>query len=239
MPSVCASAEGLAGLGASGQPLSMVTLPDAPRPRLAECARCIPCFTGFPQQAHDHRTQLWLLCSMTTTSTTPTEDLGPPEQALRYPAGSVGDRRVRWRLALDSAWQCKIDEVIALSKAVCGLSSDDDGSAASQGVLVSSRLQARTERAYDELAAIEDAIARIDDGTYGMCAGCDRAMSDEWLAAQPGARYCPDCSLRLVSWQQPDLPHAQPSAPVQRARPKPGAGIRRQRSRPTRPASVD
>lgn len=176
---------------------------------------------------------------MTTTSTKLAADPVPAaEPTPRHPAGSAGDRLASWRLALDSAWQRKIDEVIALSKAFCGMTSDDDASAAGRDVRVLSRLQARTGRAYDDLAAIEEAIARIDDGTYGMCAGCDRAMSDEWLAARPEARYCPDCSLLLVSWQQPDLPSAPPSAPARRAQPKPGPGVRRQRSRPPGSASV-
>ena len=102
------------------------------------------------------------------------------------------------RQILESAWQRKIDEVIALSKAVYGLPSDDDDSTASRRTLASGRLQARTERAYDELAAIEDAIARIDAGMYGMCEGCDVAMPDAWLADKPEAEYCPECSLRLA-----------------------------------------
>jgi DnaK suppressor protein len=102
------------------------------------------------------------------------------------------------KLALDSAWQRKIDEVITLSMATNGLTCDGEISLADQGVRVSSRLHARTERAYHEVAAIEEAIARIDAGTYGMCASCGQAMPDEWLADQPAALYCPDCSLCLV-----------------------------------------
>ena len=104
-----------------------------------------------------------------------------------------------WRLALDRAWQRKMDEVIALSKACCGLTSDDDSRPADLGVRVSRRLQARTALAYDGLADIEDAIARIDAGTYGMCAGCDQAMCDEWLATRPERRYCPDCSPSMTA----------------------------------------
>jgi DnaK suppressor protein len=100
------------------------------------------------------------------------------------------------RLTLESSWQRKIDEVIALSKAIYGLAPDDDGSPAGPRIRASGRLHARTERSYDDLAAIEDAIARIDEGMYGMCEGCGLAMPDEWLAAKPQVRYCPDCSLR-------------------------------------------
>jgi len=163
---------------------------------------------------------------MTTISRKLT-DLVPSEPTVRCPAGSVGERRSSWRLALDSAWELKIDEVIALSKASRGLMWEDDDNAASRPVQMPSQLEARTVRACDELAAIEDAIARIDDGTYGLCAGCDEVISEGWLATKPEARYCPDCSLRLVSWQPPDLPLAPLPPRVQRTRPKAGPGVRR------------
>jgi DnaK suppressor protein len=114
------------------------------------------------------------------------------------PGDSKPDRRGAWRLALNSAWQRKIDEVIALSMASGGVTSEAEWGPADQDVPVSSRLHARTERAYHEVAAIEEAIARIDAGTYGMCDGCGQIMSDEWLADMPETQYCPDCSLRLV-----------------------------------------
>jgi RNA polymerase-binding transcription factor DksA len=163
---------------------------------------------------------------MTTISTKPTADLDPAEPTHRHLVYSIDERRARWRLALEAAWRRKMDEVIALSKAFCDLTSDDGGSPARRGVRVSSRLQGRTERAYDELVAIEDAIARIDDGTYGMCASCNRIMSDEWLADKPEVRYCPDCALSRVR-RQPGSPEAPPVPWVHRARPEPGPGVRR------------
>jgi DnaK suppressor protein len=136
-------------------------------------------------------------------TTTPTRlvaaGLVPPARSMQeHPGDSVKDRPGAWRLALHSAWESKIDEVITLSMASNGLTSDAEGDQADQGVQVSSRLLARTERVYDEVAAIEEAIARIDAGTYGMCADCRQTMSEEWLADRPEAQYCPDCSLRLL-----------------------------------------
>jgi DnaK suppressor protein len=125
------------------------------------------------------------------------------------------DPLVGTRLALESAWRRKVDEVIVLSMAFCELTPGANGILADRGVQVSSGLRARREHAYDELAAIEDAIARIDAGTYGLCAGCSEAMPDEWLADTPEVRYCPDCSLRLVDWPQPGLPGAPHSVTVQ------------------------
>jgi DnaK suppressor protein len=165
---------------------------------------------------------------MRTTQTKLAAGLVPPTGlSLRDPVDSDGKRPARWRLILDSAWRRKMDEVIALSKVFCGLTSNDDGNPARPGAWASSRLEARTERAYDELVAIEDAIARIDDGTYGMCASCRQSMPDEWLADNPAVRYCPDCFLRRTSRQEPDLPGTSPSAGPRRARPKQGSGVRR------------
>jgi DnaK suppressor protein len=177
---------------------------------------------------------------MTTTSMMPAaaDPVSFADLNRGRPADSIGDSRAAWRLALDSAWRRKMDEVITLSKASYGLTSDTDGSLPDRGVRVSSRLRARTESAYDDLAAIEDAIARVDDGTYGMCAGCDQAMTDEWLAEKPEGRYCPDCSLRLVSWRQSDLPEVPRSTRVKRRRPKSGSGVRRRPNRQGRLASV-
>jgi DnaK suppressor protein len=117
---------------------------------------------------------------------------------LQQSADSGKDRRGAWRQALNSAWERKIDEVIVLSMASGGLPSDDECGPPDQGVQVSRRLHTRTERAYHEVAAIEEAIARVDAGTYGICDGCGHTMSDEWLAEMPETQYCPDCSLRHV-----------------------------------------
>lgn len=43
------------------------------------------------------------------------------------------------------------------------------------------------------LAAIDAALARITDGTYGACATCGRPIGEERLAAIPYATQCIDC----------------------------------------------
>jgi DnaK suppressor protein len=40
-----------------------------------------------------------------------------------------------------------------------------------------------------ELGEIEDALARLEAGTYGRCEVCGKPIPDERLAAQPTARY--------------------------------------------------
>ena len=43
------------------------------------------------------------------------------------------------------------------------------------------------------LASIDGALARIDEGSYGVCANCGRTISRERLDALPYATKCIDC----------------------------------------------
>ncbi len=43
-----------------------------------------------------------------------------------------------------------------------------------------------------ELAAVEDALARLDEGTYGTCVVCGGSIADEQLALEPAALRCAD-----------------------------------------------
>ena len=43
------------------------------------------------------------------------------------------------------------------------------------------------------LKAIEGALERIDDGTFGICRSCGRPISEERLEAIPYATECIDC----------------------------------------------
>jgi DnaK suppressor protein len=47
------------------------------------------------------------------------------------------------------------------------------------------------------LAAVEAALARLDDGTYGDCVRCGRRIAPERLDALPWAAHCIECQ-RLV-----------------------------------------
>ena len=43
------------------------------------------------------------------------------------------------------------------------------------------------------LAAIEGALRRIDEGTYGTCQRCGKPIAEERLEALPYAELCIDC----------------------------------------------
>jgi DnaK suppressor protein len=44
-----------------------------------------------------------------------------------------------------------------------------------------------------ELGLIENALQRIKDGTYGICANCEQPISRQRLSAVPWAKYCIEC----------------------------------------------
>lgn len=44
----------------------------------------------------------------------------------------------------------------------------------------------------DQLADVEAALARIDDGTYGRCEICDEPVAAARLEAMPSTRFCID-----------------------------------------------
>ena len=46
------------------------------------------------------------------------------------------------------------------------------------------------------LAQIDRALAKIDDGTYGICDDCGRPIPEERLDARPATARCIECSSR-------------------------------------------
>jgi len=48
-------------------------------------------------------------------------------------------------------------------------------------------------RAEAQLTAVDDALRRLDEGTYGVCVRCGDALAADQLAADPLAVACPTC----------------------------------------------
>ncbi|MGH9207064.1 MAG: TraR/DksA family transcriptional regulator [Acidimicrobiales bacterium] len=46
------------------------------------------------------------------------------------------------------------------------------------------------EQVEAELVAVEQALGRLDDGTYGRCEACGDPIDDARLEARPEARFC-------------------------------------------------
>lgn len=47
------------------------------------------------------------------------------------------------------------------------------------------------------LSAVEEALARADDGSYGRCLRCDDWIVSVRLKAVPHARHCVDCQRAI------------------------------------------
>ena len=45
-----------------------------------------------------------------------------------------------------------------------------------------------------EIASVRRALARIEDGSYGICVRCGEAIAPERLDARPEAALCIDCA---------------------------------------------
>jgi RNA polymerase-binding transcription factor DksA len=56
------------------------------------------------------------------------------------------------------------------------------------------RAQPSSEPAMIELREVEEALQRIDAGTWGRCLACNGAIGRDRLRALPDARHCISCS---------------------------------------------
>jgi len=121
-----------------------------------------------------------------------TKTLATPRAATAAP-----DLYVRARALLEEQWRHQLGDVTALARDTWSASEepDDDGSRATDQ-LVSARL---LEAARKQLDETEDAVARLDAGTYGLCTNCGEQISPERLEILPAARYCVGCQSRLTT----------------------------------------
>ncbi|MCL4360555.1 TraR/DksA C4-type zinc finger protein [Patescibacteria group bacterium] len=61
------------------------------------------------------------------------------------------------------------------------------------------RAVALVEELTRQVSAIDAALLRIGDGSYGICTGCGRAISPERLAAMPTATLCVECGANKAA----------------------------------------
>ena len=72
------------------------------------------------------------------------------------------------------------------------LNADSSEQAAELGnVAVVSALESE---AVEELADIDAALQRIENGSYGICTACGEAISEQRLEARPESTDCVDCA---------------------------------------------
>jgi DnaK suppressor protein len=60
-----------------------------------------------------------------------------------------------------------------------------------------SRIAGLRDATRERLDAVDRALRRMDDGTYGRCLRCGRPIAPERLEARPEAELCIDCARAL------------------------------------------
>lgn len=53
---------------------------------------------------------------------------------------------------------------------------------------------------------IDEALGRIEDGTYGQCPRCGKPLDEERLKAMPTAKYHPECQAAIEAAQGIETP---------------------------------
>ena len=55
------------------------------------------------------------------------------------------------------------------------------------------------ESELSEIAEIDTALERIDEGSFGACQACGDLIGDKRLTARPASSYCIECKTKLES----------------------------------------
>jgi DnaK suppressor protein len=64
-----------------------------------------------------------------------------------------------------------------------------DSGDASVADLAADQISAERQRDFDELQDVQDALTRLEDGTYGICFTCGEPIARDRLRALPTAKY--------------------------------------------------
>ena len=102
-----------------------------------------------------------------------------------------GGRLREERRALLAALATSDDELATLEVHQVGARSEDAATDAATSVV--SRLEARERQ---ELEELEQALGRLESGTFGLCEGCADQIPLRRLRAVPTTRYCLACQKK-------------------------------------------
>jgi RNA polymerase-binding transcription factor DksA len=104
----------------------------------------------------------------------------PDQTTLSTLRGQLEDERARLSAQI-SALQVGHEESLAYDENFA----DSGQVAAEQG-----ENKALLNQLNEQLAEVARALAKMDDGTYGLCERCGQPISEARLEAMPATRYC-------------------------------------------------
>lgn len=94
--------------------------------------------------------------------------------------------------ALEAALAADLDGII---RSTAGANADDEHDP--EGATIAferAQAQALLEHTRTHLVDLSAAMARLDDGSYGVCLGCGSQIAGERLEARPSASVCIGCA---------------------------------------------
>ena len=94
-----------------------------------------------------------------------------------------------------AALQRDVDDIVESAK---GGATDDEHDA--EGATIAferAQAMALLEETRLQVGVLDQALARVDAGSYGRCEACGEAIAPERLAVRPAATHCITCASRL------------------------------------------
>jgi DnaK suppressor protein len=104
------------------------------------------------------------------------------------------------RSALDAERARLVEDIRETIVAPGQMTYGSQAAAASQ-VFAQQRDLALRDRSDHQLVLVDEALARLDDGTFGTCVRCGQPIAAERLEALPWAARCIDCQ-RLAAHER-------------------------------------
>jgi DnaK suppressor protein len=92
-----------------------------------------------------------------------------------------------------AAERARLQEEIGEAIVAPGQMTYGSQAAAASQVFAQQRDLALRDRSDHQLELVDEALARLDDGTFGACVRCGNAIAPERLEALPWAARCIDC----------------------------------------------
>ena len=77
-----------------------------------------------------------------------------------------------------------------------GLTYDPNFADSSQVTAERGEAEALASKLRETLGEVEHALAKLDEGTYGVCEGCGQQINPARLEAKPAARHCIGCASK-------------------------------------------
>jgi len=108
----------------------------------------------------------------------------------------IRDELLRLRASAETESETLARDLAALFAASRDSNADDEHDP--EGATIGferAQLTALLAAARERVAEVDDALRRVDAGTYGVCERCGQPIAAARLDARPFARYCLACAL--------------------------------------------